>query len=57
MKKTNILLESVKEYFSLESENELASFLNISEPDIESICDARKTLSIENELTIFNFID
>jgi hypothetical protein len=33
MKKTNILLEAVKEYFSLESENELASFLNISEPD------------------------
>jgi plasmid maintenance system antidote protein VapI len=57
MKNTNKLLEAVKEYFSLESEKELAVFLNISESDVESICDGRKPLSIENKVTILNFID
>ena len=41
MKNTNKLLEAVKQYFSLESEKELAGFLNISESDVESICDGR----------------
>ena len=57
MKNTNKLLSATKEYFCLESEKDLANFFGIDLCELEKIRVGKQNLSIENKLTILNYMD
>ena len=56
MKITNKLLNALVEYFCLESEKDLANFFGIDLCELEKIRVGEQNLSIENKLTIFNYM-
>jgi len=56
MEKTNKILNATKECFSLPSDKELADFFGVNHYEMELIRNGERALSIENKLTILNFL-